>query len=123
MKTNTNDHNNEAMTVDIRLCGNIPRDEMKERFGAPRLALLSRPTSLNTGLLAETNGSSTLTKTRVCDDELAGLIIQSSNKMQQCLENRGPSSQNAVDLLVPSWAVPARGESRLEVCILCGDGD
>jgi hypothetical protein len=123
-----NNNNNNFVTVDIRLCGDIPRNEMKERLvGAPGLArrsLHSRPSALNASCLAATNGLPTLHKTTICD-ALCDLIVQNksaSNKMK--LLQRGNTINDdqvlqpvlSVDFFVPNWAVAARGESRLEVC-------
>ena len=116
------------MSVDIRLCGNIPRDELKVRFGAPcSLALTSRPGISALGL-AETNGCPTLPKT-VCDTALSsGLILQNTtnnndgtnnNMVRGVLIEKHQQQALAPVLEPPSWAVPARGETRLEVR-LCG---
>jgi hypothetical protein len=123
-----NNNNNNFVTVDIRLCGDIPRNEMKERLvGAPGLArrsLHSRPSALNASCLAATNGLPTLHKTTICD-ALCDLIVQNksaSNKMKQLqrgntiIDDQVLQPVLSVDFFVPNWAVAARGESRLEVC-------
>jgi len=100
---------------------------MKQRFGAPcsLTALTSRP-GISTALrLAETNGGPTLPKT-VCDSSFspALLILQntinnSNDKMARgvLVEKQHQTQALAPILEPPSWAVPARGETRLEpVC-------
>jgi len=125
MQSNPSDSKN-TMSVDIRLCGNIPRDELKVRFGAPcSLTLTSRPGISALGL-AETNGCPTLPKT-VCDTSLSpGLILQNTtnnndgtnnNMVRGVLVEKHQQQALAPVLEPPSWAVPARGETRLEpVC-------
>jgi len=117
-----------TMSVDIRLCGNIPRNEMKDRFGGAPLTLtaLTSRTGISAHRLAETNGGPTLPKT-VCDSSFPSapaLILQNStnnnDKMARgvLVENQQHHSQPLAPVLEPpSWAVPARGETRLEpVC-------
>jgi len=115
-----------TMSVDIRLCGNIPRNEMKDRFGGAPLTLtaLTSRTGISAHRLAETNGGPTLPKT-VCDSSFPSapaLILQNStnnnDKMARgvLVENQQHHSQPLAPVLEPpSWAVPARGETRLEV--------
>lgn len=116
MQNNPNDTLN-TMTVDIRLCGNIPRNEMKVCFGAPypTTALTSQVPHLSTSCLAETNGCPTLRKTALCDQALlSGLIIQNSDNMKRGVLTEKQQPLSPV-LEPPSWAVPARWEARLEV--------
>lgn len=116
MQNSLNDTIN-TMTVDIRLCGNIPRNEMKARFGAPcpTTASTSQAGHLSTACLAETNGSPTHRKITLCDRAaLNGIIIQNTDNMRRGVltEKQQPL---APVLEPPSWAVPAMGETRLEV--------
>jgi len=130
MQTNPSDSTN-TMSVDIRLCGNIPRNEMKERFGAPcsltalpSLSLTSRHGISTAFSLAETNGSPTLPKT-ICDAALAtgsnlSILHNSTNNENMTravlIEKQyAPQQSHAQVLEPPTWAVPARGETRLEV--------
>lgn len=109
---------NTFVTVDIRLCGDIPRNEMKERLGAPSLArrsLASRASSLNASCLAETNGSPTLHKTTICD-AISNLMVQKS-EMNRMNDGQVLQPVLPVDFYVPKWAVSAKGESILEVCL------
>ena len=120
-----------TMSVDIRLCGNIPRNEIKERFGAPCSLVVPDLTSLTSrsGIsaafgLAETNGCPTLPKT-ICDAALSTgnlSILQNTtnnneNMARGVLAEKHPQQQLHVQPLLqpPSWAVPAKGETRLEV--------
>lgn len=116
------------MSVDIRLCGNIPRNEIKERFGAPcsltALPSLTSRHEISTGLcLAETNGSPTLPKT-ICDAALdtakLSILHNSTNNENMTRgvlveKQYAPQQSHAQVLEPPTWAVPARGETRLEV--------
>ena len=118
MQNSPNDTIN-TMTVDIRLCGNIPRNEMKAHFGAPypTTALTSQPDHLSTASLAEANGP-TLHKLNNCsDDGLEGLTIQKTINMLNVLSSDKQLPLTPV-LEPPSWAVPARVETRLEVRLM-----
>lgn len=117
----------QTMSVDIRLCGNIPRKDLKEHFlsGAPCSsgALTSQTHSLNMTCSAGTNGSDSGGPTHrtigFCDGISclgSGIVLQNNSNM------RNNTTQERQQPLVPlfeppSWAVPARGETRLEpVC-------
>jgi hypothetical protein len=105
--------NENTMTVDIRLCGNIPRHEMNALFGAPypATALTSHADRLSTTCLAETNGP---TPGPIRSDQVfATATTNSSNMLFAATVDK--QSPLAPVLEPPSWAVPARGESRLEV--------
>lgn len=106
----TNISNENTMTVDIRLCGNIPRHEMNALFGAPypATALTSHADRLSTTCLAETNGP---TPGPIRSEEVLATTNYSIN-MLHAVDKQSPL---APVLEPPSWAVPARGESRLEV--------
>ena len=115
MQNNHNDTLN-TMTVDIRLCGNIPRNEMKSHFGAPypTTASTSQSDYLSTACLAEANGP-TLRKRNNCSEvALDGLTIQKTINMLNVLSSEKQLPLTPV-LEPPSWAVPARVETRLEV--------
>jgi hypothetical protein len=111
------DHSN-AMTVDIRLCGNIPRNEMNTLFGAPcpTTALTSQADHLSTSCLAETNGPTLRKINHYSDQALGGLTIQNTINMLNVLSEK--QLPLAPVLEPPSWAVPARCETRLEVNLL-----
>jgi hypothetical protein len=125
--------------VDVRLCGGIPRKDMKDQFikehnGArcSLSALTSRSeTSLNISCLAAANGPTSDCSTHrtiaVCDalsnmsthNNTNSSIATNNNNMLQTIENDLPISTPLAPLMeVPSWAVAARGESRLEVCYI-----
>ena len=103
------------MTVDIKLCGNIPRNEMKAFFRAPcpTTALTSHAEYLNTACLAETNGPTPRKISIGSDRPLEGITIQNTINMLGILTDK--QQPLAPVLEPPSWAVPARYESRLEV--------
>jgi hypothetical protein len=123
--------------VDVRLCGGIPRKDMKVQLikdnGArcSLSALTSRSeTSLNISCLAAANGPTSDCSTHrtiaVCD-ALSGhgmhnikntSMTTNTNNMLQTIENLQKSTPLAPLMEVPSWAVPARGESRLEVSLI-----
>lgn len=108
--------------VDVTLCGSIPRSAMADRFGlrgAPCPLSDLTSSDLNASLLAAANGStsdcSTL-KPSVCHG-LAGLVAQNPSmaRIQSDPIHQAPLYEP------PSWAVPARGEARLEpVCEALG---
>ena len=117
----------QTMTVDIRLCGNIPRRDMDEHLLRPRgapcslSALPSGAKTLSTNCLAVDDALNEATPTHrtigntigVCDG-LTSLLLQNKNKAMGVLQDKP-----FVPLFEPpSWAVPARGETRLEVRVL-----
>lgn len=118
MQNSPNDNTN-AMTVDIRLCGNIPRDEMKVRFGAPcpTTDFTSHTLGLSTGCLAETNGCPTLRKTALTDHQSLRNTYILKNKSSDSMSGVLTEKQHAFSPVLepPSWAVPACGETRLDV--------
>jgi len=111
-----------TMSVDVRLCGSIPRRDMKDvpSQGAPPSlkSLTSRAKLLSTASrLAEVNGcksESTHTTISLCDG-LDGLIGH-----KNCMKD--VQQQRLVPVLEPpSWATPAKGDARLEpVCEAVG---
>jgi hypothetical protein len=125
--------------VDVRLCGGIPRkdilkDQLIKDNGArcSSSALTSRSeTSLNISCLAAANGPtsdySTHRTIAVCD-AISGVVTHNNkntpittnnNNMLRTIENNFTQSTPLAPLMeVPSWAVPARGESRLEVSLI-----
>ena len=108
------------MSVDIRLCGNIPRNEMKAHFGAPypTTASTSHPEYLSTACLAETNGPTLRKPNNSIDEAMDGLTIQKTINMLNVLSSEKQLPLTPV-LEPPSWAVPARVETRLEVRFSC----
>lgn len=128
--------------VDVRLCGGIPRKDMKDQLPLIKdngarcslSALTSRSEgSLNISCLAAANGPTSDCSTHrtiaVCD-ALSGLVMHNkknipsitnnnNNNMLQTIESNIQKSTPLAPLMdVPSWAVPARGESRLEVSLI-----
>jgi hypothetical protein len=114
--------------VDVRLCGGIPRKDMKDhqlvkesgaRCSLKVLASHS-VTSLNIACLAAngpTSDCSTSGSTHrtigVCD-ATSGLVHNNISLLQSTENMFTPLSPL---MEAPSWAVPARGESRLEVSL------
>jgi FHA domain len=106
--------------VDVRLCGSIPRSAMADQLavrGAPCPLSDLTSSDLNASHLAGTNGSSTLSKPSAFHG-LSGIQAQNSSSMARIPCDL---SQQAPLYEPPSWAVPARGEARLEpVCEALG---
>jgi pSer/pThr/pTyr-binding forkhead associated (FHA) protein len=109
------------MSVNVRLCGSIPREDMIDLQGAlcGLKGLSSSDRSLSGTGLAVANGCgselSTLRTTNVCE-ALNGVLHHNHNIHNMTgvpsLVERSP----LVPLFEPpSWAVPAKGEARLEV--------
>lgn len=101
----------QIISVDVRLCGGIPRNDMKRLAAAP-CSLNDCLTSPRARNFTPVNGSgdpSTLRNSLVCD-ALNSLVDQSS--MRGVLTERQPLTQV---LEPPNWAVAAQGETRLEV--------
>ena len=88
-------HDSSTMSVDIRLCGNIPRKDM-HLFERSLCGITSR--ALSAECLAE---------------------MKASQQCENVLQNKSNTNNSlplASKMEAPSWAVPARGETRLEVC-------
>lgn len=136
---NTNFHKMQAQShdstlsvrVDVRLCGGIPRKDMKDQLPSAENAgarcPLTSPSVSKPAIrsLAVANGPTSTLRTIACD-ERSGLGLHNSNMMQFANEEQRLYSNNAplAQLMEPpSWAVPARGESRLEVSlVVCVEG-
>jgi len=118
-----------AMSVNVRLCGSVPRQDMlsprnaassKEGGARPELSLKARltspPSPFNGGGTCNT-GSSTLRKTAVVD-ALQGFLHKNTMKsLSGSFEGNDDSRPLGRILEPPVWAVPAQGETRLEpVC-------
>lgn len=107
----------EGISVNVRLCGSIPRGDFKSGAGAPRSVggLTSSSDTLNVREGCK-SGVSTLSTTAVCD-RISDLTAQNYNMRSVLTEN-----QPLAPLLEPPvWAVPAKGETRLEpVCEALG---
>lgn len=121
MQTEPSAIHNNNLSIDVRICGNIPRNEMHFGNGAPSdwNTLTSRQPALNASGLAETNGSPTLRKISICDagkKVLSDLIFQRSEAMMKS-DTGGQVLQHVIpyELKIPPWAVAAQGESFLEV--------
>jgi FHA domain len=120
MKTTCSQHTTASplspVRVDVRLCGSIPRSDMPHQLGlrgAP--CPLSDLTSSDLNLAAANGSSSdtsTLLKASLCDGPVGKFMAQQRSMA------RIPDDVSPPVLIYepPSWAVPARGEARLEVC-------
>lgn len=107
----------------MRLCGSIPRSAMADQLscglrGAPCPLSDLTSSDLNASQLAATNGPtsefSTLSKSSVYDG-LSGIVAQNPSRIPSDFPQQPPLYEP------PSWAVPARGEARLEpVCEALG---
>jgi len=116
------------MTVDVRLCGSIPRQDIEKGGGASTRTtscLASQANRLNTPCLAATNGcqnDSSTHRTISAFNSLESLILNSAPKSTM----RGIPHEKQLQPLAqifdpPAWAIPARGETRLEpVCDAVG---
>jgi len=104
-----------SVRVDVRLCGSIPRSAMAGLRGAPCNPLSDLTSSDLNMSLATTNGSSSdLTLKPSVYHGLAGLVAHNPS-MVRIVQSDLPLYEP------PSWAVPARGEARLEpVCEALG---
>lgn len=93
------------MSVNVALCGSIPRAHLTKGTGAPcRLA-----PSLNRDSQTDDNRCGTSKLTLLSD--------RPSIQIPQNNENMRPVGQPLGQVFdAPSWAVPAPGEARLEVC-------
>ncbi|CAB9520403.1 Protein phosphatase 1 regulatory subunit 8 [Seminavis robusta] len=109
--------------VDVRLCGSIPRSDMVTKLGlrgAPCPLSILTSADLNASQLAETNAcdSSTLLKSSISEGPVGRFVAAQQRPMARIQSDLGPP---APVYEPPSWAVPARGEARLEpVCEALG---
>jgi len=116
MQAAHNETSLQPMSVNVRLCGSIPRKDLTQT-GAP-CSLKGCLTSSNAlrPCFATTNGpneGSTLRKSAICE-ALQGFLSHSNS-----LESMRAKQNAALGPVLepPSWAVPAKGEARLEpVC-------
>jgi hypothetical protein len=95
-----------SMSVDVRLCGSIPRQDMKSFNSSASCSLqacVAPRVQFNLDSIKDAAvGNSSAQKTLICP-QLPGL-------MEQVIRvPMGPIVEP------PSWAVPAKGETRLEV--------
>lgn len=104
--------------VDVRLCGSIPRSAMADQLGlqgAPCPLSDLTSSDLNASYLAVANGSSGEWSTLKPSHGLASLVSQ-NHSMERIHQQAPPPLYEP-----PTWAVPARGEARLEpVCEALG---
>ena len=97
-----------VMSVNVALCGSIPRASLTKGQGAPcRLAPSLSKDSLPDGSRC---GNLNLT---LASERLSTQAPHNNENMRPVLTDRQPLAQ-VFD--APSWAVPAPGEARLEVC-------
>jgi hypothetical protein len=110
------------MSVDIRLCGSIPRqDVLQHGARSSPTALQSRTATLSVNCLAVLNSESSTHRTitgymeDTCEHGTTSLAQDKSDVMP-------PYDKQPFCPLFepPMWAVPARGETRLEVRSHCG---
>jgi pSer/pThr/pTyr-binding forkhead associated (FHA) protein len=111
------------MSVDIRLCGSIPREDMKaggSSSGAPcslQACLTSRYNVLDASCFATANGPADINSTALkstCNE-----VFNSNNHMRGLNSTNFQSLGAAIE--PPAWAVAAKGVARLEpVCEAIG---
>ena len=93
------------MSVNVALCGSIPRAHLTKGTGAP----CSLAPSLNRDSQTDDNRCGT--------SKLTLGSVRPSIQIPQNNENMRPFGQPLGQVFdAPSWAVPAPGEARLEVC-------
>jgi hypothetical protein len=121
--------------INVRLCGSIPRKELgnvvEDDNGDSLVSLRGAPSRLPDYLAASGHGPSYFATTNgstldLCDG-LSGIVSQPNNRgtAMQSLNSRKRTDNGIVVtedkplgpvvLEPPKWAVPAKGETRLEV--------
>lgn len=98
------------VTVNVRLCGSIPRQEME--------SLTLKQHHYQSSKLSDRHAAISLAVNTIERDSAAGLLCSQLSIMQQqqhpqatsTLQSRSPPTYEP-----PTWAVPSRGEARLEV--------
>ena len=106
--------------VDVRLCGSIPRRDITEQLvhrGAPcPLGDLTSSDLNASGANSSSSERPTHLKAASAFDGLADLVSQHPSMARIRCDSAAPPQQLPV-FEPPSWAVPAQGEARLEVCL------
>jgi len=106
MNTRRHDWSSHTCAVDIRLCGGVPRSDLR---GAPT-SLKPSPISgpLSTSPLAATNASHNDHSTHLASKKAKVSVLQNKSNLTEMRHTKAEA---------PKWAVPASGETRLEpVC-------
>jgi hypothetical protein len=124
MNSRPHDSSVHTMSVDIRLCGNIPRKEMKEQLLSQPCSLRALTShqgadSLSKSHLAEHNASANVASTHhtipFCD-KLSAVVLQNKAIMRTAMSVMHERPLTPLcEMSAPSWAVPARKFSQLEV--------
>jgi hypothetical protein len=123
MNSRPHDSSVHTMSVDIRLCGNIPRKEMKEQFLSQPWSLRALTShqvadALSKAHLAEHNASgngASTHHTTFCDRN-SEMDLQNKATMRTAMSAMQERPLAPLcEMSAPSWAVPAKKFSQLEV--------
>lgn len=106
-----------TVRVNVSLCGSVPRRELESlslTSGRSSNVLSSRTLNTNSYLLEKNRDAPTSTqpKKSCIASELCSYL---SNMREDHVHRTGPQRPSSLEFEAPSWAVPARGDSRLEV--------
>jgi hypothetical protein len=112
--------------VDVRLCGSVPRQELEAlslRKFTPQPNLPSRTPNTNP-YLVERDGDFSFSSHHTIEDEKMAMQLSSQLSNQEEMHHyhyRNATSRPSLpEFEAPTWAVPAMGESRLEVSMELG---
>lgn len=108
-----------AVTVNVKLCGSVPREEIQSLSSDPTFS--SRTPHTNS-YFAGRDGDSSSSQLMVIEDEdtMASQLCSQLSHVGQQQQHQSMSSScrpSGPQFEAPTWAVPAVGESRLEVSI------
>lgn len=112
-----------SVKVNITLCGSLPRREM-ESLSLSKCATQFMPSTSNSYLSRKHMGINS-TRPHAIEDERLSVASQLCSQLQSLRDYEQPcATQRSVSSAVPvfeapTWAVPASGEARLEVCMEC----
>jgi FHA domain len=124
MMIDTQTHRSNGITVDIHLCGNLTRKEVKDGLynrGALRpIAILpdrSRCLNMCNNLENAKDSLSTSIQKKPFVSSFESIFLQDENINERATTRHEiPERICGPAMEVPLWAQPARGEARLEVC-------
>ena len=106
-----------TVKVNVRLCGSVPRQELESLSLSkcvPQCVLSSRTLNTNSYLSGRDGDSSTSTHHKIEDEKMASQLSSQLSGVEQQNHYHYRNAPSP-EFEAPAWAVPANGESRLEV--------
>lgn len=104
-----------SVKVNVRLCGSVPRQELSELTITKPAPLSSRTLNTNSYLAGKYGDSFNSTHHMIEDEKAAQQLCTQLSNIDERQQHTGPLRPSLPEFEAPVWAVPASGESRLEV--------